>query len=206
MPHDWHVARVPAWGDPALEPVRRLYDRAFPDRERLSHDALREAIATGAATLLTVSDAADSPLAFAIYMVRDVTLDGEPRTLWWLWYLATEEAQRGQGIGETLYGDVARRAFDSGADALMLEVEAPELAETDADATLAARRIRFYQRQGARWLRSGYRYLQDSGKRPVRMALMLHPRPGLVLNAERAFRLLQAVLGASLQREELVLE
>jgi len=111
----------------------------------------------------------------------------------WLWMFAVMPEVRNRGVGTTFYGEIVGR-LPVGTVAMLLEVERPDLASTEAERRLAERRIAFYRRQGARLL-EGVHYVQSVGPHqlPLPMHVMLHPlRP---LDAEQMFRYAQAVFG-----------
>jgi GNAT superfamily N-acetyltransferase len=91
-----------------------------------------------------------------------------------LWYLAISPDRRGSGLGAQFYQEIARRVQAAGCQMLIFEVEKPELMPTYEEQVIASRRIRFYQRQGARLLK-GIDYVQMVGPHqpPTPMHLMV---------------------------------
>lgn len=110
-----------------------------------------------------------------------------------LWYLAITPAKRNQGLGTTLYHKTLHRLPGTLAAAI-LEVEIPELAESEKQRALAYRRISFYRRLGAVQL-TGIHYVQIVGPHqpPLPMHLLIHPLQPL--DAPAAYQLCTAVFG-----------
>ncbi len=88
-----------------------------------------------------------------------------------LWYIATDSALRNTGVGGRIYQDLTAILKECGVETMVFEVEIPEIGSGPSH--IAARRISWYQRQGAILL-GGYNYLQsvDTGTEPVPMYLM----------------------------------
>jgi ribosomal protein S18 acetylase RimI-like enzyme len=179
-PHD---PLLPAWLD--------LYERSFPPEEKVpqtEHVSLLERRAAGEevrAMLLAAVDEKNQLAGMARY-----ELYGRAD---YLPYLAVAEDRRGSGIGSAFYTWIfrsltARRGTE--ALGLLFEVEIPELGHDLETRINAERRIRFYQRLGAKLLR-GIRYEQViAGHPPVPMHLMVHtfgalsPQDAFVLASE----------------------
>jgi len=76
----------------------------------------------------------------------------EPYRLTYLGYFAILPERRGQGLGASFYRLLLPHILTPGPDFLLFDVERPDLLPNPADRELAARRIRFYERLGARVL------------------------------------------------------
>jgi ribosomal protein S18 acetylase RimI-like enzyme len=182
--------------DPLLLPWLELYETAFPAHERiLIAHILRSLQPLGSddnARLLALLDDAGQLaglIMFQLYPQMDIGF---------LYYLATRPELRGQGQGAAFYQKAVDSLFRE-VSWLVFEVEKPELAEDEAHRQLAERRIRFYQRQGARLLQ-GIAYLQDVGPHcpPTPMHLMFQARPGVPLEPQAAFDAVAPLLGENL--------
>jgi ribosomal protein S18 acetylase RimI-like enzyme len=111
-----------------------------------------------------------------------------------LWYLATWPKDRNRGLGGTIYDHIVSLIDKSCYKGLLMEVEIPELAESEEQRLLAARRINFYRRHGAYWLK-GIDYLQSVGwhQFPTPMYILVHPfQP---LDPAAAFDLVKGMAG-----------
>jgi GNAT superfamily N-acetyltransferase len=107
--------------------------------------------------------------------------------LGFLYYLAVDPAQRGQGLGGWLFRKTAAQlSADASAcqgeppRGLVWEVERPVDAETPDEHSLRQRRIAFYERQGAQLL-EGLDFLAPplgEDLPPVRYHIMFLPAPG----------------------------
>ena len=116
-----------------------------------------------------------------------------------LWYLAVDPEARDRGLGGQLYDHVTGLIDKTLYQALLLEVEIPELFKNDEERKRAARRINFYRRHGA-YMLEGVDYLQFIGWHhpPTPMHLMVHPLR--VLDASACFRLAKAYSGDALKQ------
>lgn len=187
-----HITEITDLDDGLLLPWLDLYETAFPPAERMlvsfylrllrekweglqpDHHLLavqREGIFVGLAHYVIISE----------------------HNLAWLWMFAVTLEARDHGVGAAIYGEIVRR-LPAGTVAILIEVERPDLAQTEAERELAERRIAFYRRQGARLL-EGVHYVQSVGphQSPLPMHVMVHPLQ--VLDVETEFRYAQAVLG-----------
>ena len=185
-----YITEITDLDDDLLLPWLDLYETAFPPAERMlvsfylrllrekqeglhsDHHLLavqREGVFVGLAHYVVVAE----------------------HNLAWLWMFAVTPEARNQGLGAAIYADVVRR-LPAGTVAMLIEVERPDLAHTDAERRLAERRIAFYRRQGARLL-EGVHYVQSVGPHqpPLPMHVMIHPLQPL--DAGTAFRLAHAV-------------
>lgn len=161
------IRRLSDPADPLLPAWLALYERAFPPEERVPpEEHLRELRPDSDAVLLAAEDEAGKLLGLARYDLYERAA--------YLYYLAVDEAVRSLGLGSLMYREILRQleADAPGLAAMVFEVERPDHAE---DAELAERRIRFYQRLGAKLLR-GIHYVQEIPGQPgVPMHLMIHP-------------------------------
>jgi ribosomal protein S18 acetylase RimI-like enzyme len=185
---DLYITEITNLDDDLLIPWLDLYETAFPPAERMlvsfylrlfkekwsNHHLLavqREGVFVGLAHYVVIPE----------------------HHLAWLWMFAVTPEARNRGVGAAIYRDVVGH-LPMGTVAMLLEVERPDLAHTEADRRLAERRIAFYRRQGARLL-AGVHYVQSVGphQSPLSMHVMIHPLQAL--DAEAAFQSAHAVFG-----------
>jgi GNAT superfamily N-acetyltransferase len=194
------ISLVPLAGlsDPHLLPWMELYELSFPPSERLLIASML-AIAAGQARegphrewlLSALADGEFVGLAHYA-TVPELRLAG-------LWGLATRPGLRGRGLGAEIYNSLRRQLTAEGCDALIFEVERPDLAETNEARQFAERRIGFYTRLGARLL-TGIEYWQWVGPHqpPVSMRVMVHP--AAECSAEQGFAWAKALFGDALRQ------
>ncbi len=165
-------------GDDLLLPWLELYETAFPPSERLLVAAQLQLLKRNAESaapdvhMLAVLDERETLAGILQYeIVPDVSAA-------FLWYLAVQPAQRNRGLGAQIYREMWKRLETQGCQALVLEVEIPEEAESDEQRQLAIRRIGFYRRLGAR-LMLGVEHMQEIGwhHAPTPMHVMIDARP-----------------------------
>jgi ribosomal protein S18 acetylase RimI-like enzyme len=132
-----------AWSAADLARFRDLYESAFPPEERDDTDKLVEGLLDGSRPCLAARKAGDLA-GFAVYSVL-----GETRIAF-LEYLAVRPELRNQGIGAQLLQEFKRRIGERvpSMRGIVFEVDPPDDA-TGAEAQLRARRIAFYERNGA---------------------------------------------------------
>ena len=197
MDDEFTFLEITSLEDGLLLPWLDLYETAFPPNEKVlvSHFlALLKAKAEGQGEdefMLAAVDSSGALLGLACYQHMP-----EAR-LAVLWYLAVRLQARNRGLGGKFYDHIASLVNRTGCQALLLEVEIPELCETVELAELAARRINFYRRHGALVLQ-GVDYLQYVGwhQPPTPMYIMVHPfQP---LDAQACFDLAKAYAGDAL--------
>ncbi len=187
---------------PAWAGWNEIYYESFPLNERMSDEYLQNllnSIAAGEETnthiLAMHSGNVSHVLGIAYYEAYPESQTG------FLWYLATRSGERGQGLGANVYHEVLRRLQDEGAQALLFEVEMPEVArhESPEQGALAERRIAWYQRQGAKLL-GGVQYFQtvDSCPDATEMHVMVHPLGEVT--PEEAFVMAKAVFEDSISQ------
>jgi ribosomal protein S18 acetylase RimI-like enzyme len=150
--------------------LRALYTSSFPASERADFDALIASVARGE-RLLFIATINDDLVGFAmLFPLRDtdtVLLE----------YFAVASRQRNRGIGGEILQRVVARLRDARAETgIILEVESD--AEGDpAERALCARRIAFYERNGARVIETtrDYRVPNLAGAGTLAMKLMWLP-------------------------------
>jgi GNAT superfamily N-acetyltransferase len=178
--------------DPLLLPWLDLYETAFPPEERVLVSRilriLQNPAGAPAAHLRVALDAKEALLGLA-YTYEPPELGAA-----FLWYLAVVPQSRGQGAGAWLYQAVLG-SLPANTRAMIFDVEDPQRMPDEDRRSLAARRIGFYQRQGA-CLMGGIRYVQRIGTHlpPLLLRLMVHPLDPALLPGE-AFSLALAVFG-----------
>ncbi len=195
----WH--RIASFRDPHLPAVADLWQASFPPAEQIRlgewvrwlvdlTDAPERCADRELVALLSPDDHSVVGLAYLQVLTADAST---PVAV--LWYLATRADLRGAGLGAAAYAQVRRRVFgDRRCAALVFEVERADLPlQSAAESALAARRIAWYQRLGARLL-SGIGYRQCVGwQPPVPMHVMVDAPTALT--PQRALALAQAALG-----------
>jgi ribosomal protein S18 acetylase RimI-like enzyme len=130
-----------------------IYEQSFPLEERDPvEDIAAELAAPGEGTITRLRALAEGEkvLGFALFSSY------ARYHLGYLKFLAVDPAIRGRGLGPILLRDALRRIRVDGRRmtgwphlGLVLEVERPECAESDAERDLRSRRIGFYLRNGA---------------------------------------------------------
>jgi GNAT superfamily N-acetyltransferase len=185
-----HITEIIDPNDDLLLPWLDLYETAFPPAERMLISFYLRLLRDKRKGLhpdhhLLAVQCEEGFVGLAHY----VTV--EEQHLAWLWMFAVTPGARNRGIGTAIYQDIVRR-LPVGTIAVLIEVERPDLAHTEAERRLAERRIAFYRRQGARLL-EGVHYVQSVGPHqpPLPMHVMFHPLQAL--DANKAFELARAV-------------
>lgn len=182
--------------DEFLLPWLDLYETAFPPEEKLLVSTFLQILKDKSEgyeknhSLLAALNMADEFMGMAL--VDDL----EEYRLFFLEYFAVSPERRGMGAGTEFYREILRRFELSGAKALIIEVEIPEISP---DPDMAEARIRFYQRNGAKLFR-GIDYTLEIGPHqpPIPMHLMIQARQGEELTAQQAFELAKAFFEESL--------
>ncbi len=185
---DLHITEITDPDNNLLLPWLDLYEVAFPPNERmLVSFYLRLLREQWPNHHLLAIQREGTFVGLAHYVVM------AERDLAWLWMFAVTPESRNHGVGAAIYRNIVER-LPVGTVAMLLEVERPDLAHTEADRQLAERRITFYRRQGAQLL-EGVHYVQSVGphQSPLPMHVMIHPLQPL--DAEAAFRLSNAIFG-----------
>lgn len=149
--------------DDLWESWKSIYLASFPAHERMTvayfEGVLAAPVEDGAGRhmLAMVAESNLTDVQGILYFETD-----REARISFLWYLAIRDDLRNQRLGPALYAEVRNRAESEGLDLLVFEVEIPEeaAAHSDLEGEIAARRIRWYQRQGA-LLVKGVEYYQD---------------------------------------------
>ena len=174
------IRHVESLNDAAVPAILDIYQKSFPVHEQMLVSLFWRILQDPASNfhLVVLEETASehaapiSPLGFALWArkpVRDAP--------GYLWYLAIAEEARGRGCGETLYRSVIDTVLRQGAPAVVFEIE--DEAEMEAQmgaaaAAVAQKRLRWYQRMGAKQLEGvDYRCGTD-WQEPVRMIPMIH--------------------------------
>jgi GNAT superfamily N-acetyltransferase len=135
----------------AMTVLRRIYEEGFPPYQRDDFAAVTEHRRDGELALALLRDG--EPCGFA--MLRPLGATG------WMYlrYFVVDTAQRGQGLGGLLWDHLVTHLRDAGATLLVFDVDDPDEPGCEPDeVTQRRRRIRFYERHGARLLPvTGYR-------------------------------------------------
>jgi len=174
-----------------------LYETAFPPNERNLVSYIIQSLVdieywegrSGIKkTLLAAVNRNEALLGLAYY---DLMPEKETAVLW---YLATWPKERNRGVGGAIYDHIVSQIDPARYKGLVIEVEIPELAGSDEQRQLAARRINFYRRHGARWLK-GIDYKQNVGwHQPLTpMYIMIHPLQAI--DARAGLELAKAAAG-----------
>lgn len=193
------IHRMSSPTDPLAPEWVRVYERSFPERERMQvahYWSALQAAARGegdAPNMLALMEGG------ALQGIADWVL-ADPECAW-LYYIAAREPGGGRGarLFDAVVGDIG--AHVPAVQAVLIEVEIPD-APTTHDAVIAARRIGWYRRMGA-WLLEpleGYTYIQEVGdwQPETPMALMLYRMPGAGLRPDEGLRLIKKVVGDAL--------
>jgi GNAT superfamily N-acetyltransferase len=161
--------------------VRALYESNFPPVMRKPFRQIAEGSHSGDVTLLVARD--DAQPDRIVGMATLAALAQTPAL--YLGYLATDPQLHNQGVGGALFEFVVARMADLHRDknAMVWEVEAPE-----ADPNhLHNRRIRFYERHGARVVRMANTYrMPDNEGGEIPLRLMWIPLRGRTHPPDRA--------------------
>ena len=185
--------------DPHFLPWLDLYETAFPPNERMlvsyQLNLLTEK-AHGGAKRHAILAVADADHALKGLVEYELLPDAGAV---YLWYLAIQPSDRGQGSGSDVYRQLLERIDPDTYRILIFEVEKPELAHSEEQRAFAERRIAFYRRLGAR-LMSGIEYLQYVGSHQpaTPMFIMVHPmRP---VEPQQAYDLAAAVFADAIRQ------
>ncbi len=188
-----HITEINDLYDDLLLPWLDLYETAFPPIERmLVSFYLRLLRAKGEGPWSDHHLLAVQREGVFVGLAHYVMISAH--NIGWLWMFAVTPEARNQGVGAAMYDKLLHR-LPAETVALLIEVERPDLAHTEAERQLAERRIAFYHRQGARLL-EGVHYIQSVGPHQpsLPMHVMLHPLQPL--DAETAFCLACAAFGS----------
>jgi GNAT superfamily N-acetyltransferase len=137
-----------------------VYLEAFPPAERAPVEEVQAELAAGERLLWRAG-------TVGLAVVADLGTGS-----WVLEYLATRAGHRGGGTGRRLVAAVRDAAAAAGARCLLLEVEPP------GTSPLAARRLAWYERQGAAHLDVAYAIPDAGTGDPLPMLLLALPLGG----------------------------
>ena len=176
MPIEIH--QITTGSEELMAKIGSLYEKSFPQEELRPFERIREELVSPNGDRLTRLIAAvdgDGVPGISIFALFPEA------SLGYLWYLCVDPNTRGSGIGGRLYREsldlLSRDANDlgKGLKGMIFEVER---LTTEAHAVYGDpfRRVRFYQRLGARLIK-GYDYHQPAipPHGPVPLQLMFHP-------------------------------
>ena len=172
------LRRITTGSEERMAKICSLYESSFPQEELRPFERIREELESPNGDRLTRLIAAvdgDSAPGISIFALFPAA------SLGYLWYLCVDPSTRGSGLGGKLYREsldvLNRDASDLGTSlrGMIFEVERTT---TEAHPVYGDpfRRIRFYQRLGARLI-EGYDYHQPAipPHGPVPLQLMFHP-------------------------------
>ena len=132
-----------------LEQVRKVYPEqmvpAFPVDELKPLKMIEQALARGEYLCLGAANG-DEVLAIAFF----VRIVREGRTLMLFDYFAVREDLRDRGLGGRFLRGLIAEPFIADADAVLLEVDEPDAADTPQELDTRSRRLAFYLRNGLR--------------------------------------------------------
>lgn len=166
------IYRITRCDDPRLDDWFDIYQASFPVNEQMPISTFLRFLREGSESQFMLAVEEEGKVAGIIHSELRALSDG--RRSYGLWYFAVREEARNTGLGARVYRDyILRAAREAGCVAVVLEVEKPSAV---ADADLARRRIKFYQRNGAR-LVTGlfYEFPDERGEKPPDEFLMVHP-------------------------------
>ena len=136
---------------PAVGDVRRIYEEGFPPHQRADFAEVSERRPGGESALALLRDG--QPCGFAL--LRSLGDTG------WIYlrYFVVDRRRRGQGLGGVLWDQLTARLRAAGFTLLVFDVDDPaEPGQEPGETIVRSRRIRFYERHGARLLPvTGYR-------------------------------------------------
>jgi|GEM_PF-1916864 len=156
--------------DHLLEETRALYEVSFPPQERRPFEEITSLLGTDSEDRARILVAVEGNEVLGLSIFRYIP----SVRIGYLWYLCVSESARGRQVGTSLYRASVNRLVEAGARALVFEVE-PLSARVPPVYGDPLRRIRFYERLGARPV-IGYEYVQPPipPYGPVRLELMVH--------------------------------
>ncbi|NLH98443.1 MAG: GNAT family N-acetyltransferase [Chthonomonadales bacterium] len=169
-----HLHPIRSISDPLYDRWLDVYQRSFPLQQQVPvsvHNAALRPGGMGARDVrYVVCMGEDDGECLGMAHFELFKADGTAA----LWYLAVAPDRRNEGIGGWMYDSIMHtmQSEDPACKACVIEVELPDKC---ADPDLATRRIAFYERHGAVWLR-GCASLVDVGwQPPLKMGVMVHP-------------------------------
>jgi ribosomal protein S18 acetylase RimI-like enzyme len=179
-----------------LLPWLDLYETAFPPKERILVSSILKDLSTSKNDLvpemhyIAILDGNNQFIGMAMYQLPSE----KPVAV--LWYVAVTPDQRSQGWGSKIYKGILSRINPEIYKALVFEVEISGEPDSSPE---AERRVRFYQKNGARLL-TGIHYLQSVGwhQPPTPMHIMIHPFQSM--DAETTYEMADSIFGSSMQK------
>lgn len=176
MPIEIH--QITTGAEELMTKIRSLYEKSFPQEELRPFERIRQDLMSPNGDRLTrmiVALDGDSVPGISIFALFPEA------SLGYLWYICVDPNTRGSGIGGRLYREsldlLSRDANDLGTSLKGMIFEVERLT-TEAHPVYGDpfRRVRFYQRLGARLI-EGYDYHQPAipPHGPVPLQLMFHP-------------------------------
>lgn len=187
------IVQVTSVNSPDFPEAFQIYLDSFPPSERQPEDIIQERLAN---QIYQWFVAKVDEKVVAIALLYD--LKGTDFIL--LDYLGTDKKYQGRGIGTELMNHIIKLAIAS-QKTLVIEVEHPD---SDENAEEKRRRVKFYQRIGAKIL-NNVRYLLPplSGELPTEMLLMVVPEyPGGKLSGSLVKQLIQQLYLEVYRRDE----
>ena len=127
--------------DTGFEQAMAIYEQSLPSNERQPRLVIEDRLNQGLCTLYGVMEDNAVIGMMVIWIFEDT-----PFTF--LDYLAVHQDYRGKGIGEFCMQQI-REEFEKLNKSMLIEVEDPDFGE---DRVTKIRRIRFYEKCGAKWL------------------------------------------------------
>lgn len=185
------VTELSRLDDPLIADVLAIYRESFPPEERITEEALLGCVGAGSGgaggfyqqTHLLAATNGVNALGMCHFTGFWGGEDDNRSDFVYMDYIAVDKRIRGSGIGGQMYFSALAQAHVDACfrgrrlRGLVYEVERPELAADEEDRTLRQRRIKFYERRGARVL-DGIDFVQPSlgeGLPEVPLHLVYHP-------------------------------
>ena len=162
------LARVADTNSHEFEQCMAILREAISPETQLPHDRFLNLLAGGKYQLFSYRRAEEVTGMALVYFPA-------PLPFAWLDYFVTRSDLRGQGLGSTLFHEIATLASEHAPPLDWLLFEVDDGRDADAERrTLSERRIAFYQRLGARLLQNvSYKFPSAVGE-PVPMRLMAY--------------------------------
>ena len=127
--------------DNGFEQAMAIYEQSLPSNERQSRSVIEDRLNQGLCTLFGVMEDTSVIGMMVIWIFEDTPFA-------FLDYLAVHQDYRGKGIGEFCMQKIMEE-FAKMNKSMLIEVEDPDFGE---DRVTKIRRIRFYEKCGAKWL------------------------------------------------------
>lgn len=127
--------------DNGFEQAMAIYEQSLPSNERQSRSVIEDRLNQGLCTLFGVMEDSAVIGMMVIWIFEDTPFA-------FLDYLAVHQDYRGKGIGEFCMQKIMEE-FAKMNKSMLIEVEDPDFGE---DRVTKIRRIRFYEKCGAKWL------------------------------------------------------